>query len=49
MCGQGVRERLDALAGQLRIHVVTGDTFGHAAALLAADIVVKGSMHSTSY
>lgn len=30
----GVRERLDALAGQLRIHVVTGDTFGHAAAQL---------------
>jgi len=31
----GVRERLPRLAGLLRIHVVTGDTFGTARAELA--------------
>jgi soluble P-type ATPase len=31
----GVRERLPRLAGELRIHVVTGDTFGTARAELA--------------
>jgi len=30
----GVREALDALAGQVRIHVVTADTFGKAASRL---------------
>lgn len=31
----GVRERLERLAGQLTIHVVTADTYGHAADYLA--------------
>jgi soluble P-type ATPase len=31
----GVRERLDALSGQLQIHILTGDTFGKARSQLA--------------
>ena len=31
---EGVRSRLESLAGQLRLHVITADTFGMAKGLL---------------
>lgn len=32
---EGVRERLEALSAQLRVHILTGDTFGKARSQLA--------------
>ena len=32
---EGIRERLEALSAQLRIHILTGDTFGKARSQLA--------------